>query len=327
MLPKVLMTKKVAEEAIEAARLFSDLEIWGGEDPIPRRFLMSKIASVEGLFCLLTDKIDEEVLSRASRLRVVSTMAVGFDHIDVNACTSRKIVVGHTPDVLTDTTADFAFTLLMCAARRVVEGMDYVRAGSWKTWCPTLLLGQDIYEGILGLIGFGRIGQAMAKRARGFQMRVLVSHSTVLPKHMCSDFGVEQVDFADLLREVDFLSLHVPLTPETYHLMNAQAFHAMKRTAILVNTARGAVVDTEALYEALVTQRIQYAALDVTDPEPLPPTHPLIRLPNCLVVPHIASASVATRKKMALLAVENLRAGLLGQKLPYCVNPEAYPQG
>ena len=298
--------------------------VWEGEVPIPREFLLQHIQSVEGLLCVLTDLIDEAILSKALSLKVVSTMAVGFDNIDVQACTRRGLPLGHTPGILTDTTADLAFGLLLCAARRLVEGANYVMAGLWKTWSPTMLLGQDVHSATLGIVGFGRIGQAMCKRAAGFGMRVLVTHPSPISGKGDPLPEIQQVPLNVLLQESDFVSLHVPLNPSTHHLINASALNQMKATAVLVNTSRGSVVDTDALYHVLLHQKIGYAALDVTDPEPLPVNHPLLSLTNCLVVPHIASASVATRERMASIAVDNLLCGLQGAPLPHCVNPEVY---
>jgi glyoxylate reductase len=296
-----------------------EIEVWQGELPVPRDVLLEKASDIDGLYSLLTDRVDEELLENAPRLRVVSNMAVGYDNIDVAACTARGIPVGNTPGVLTDTTADFAWTLLMSAARRVVEGVEYVRAGRWKTWGPMLLMGPDIHGATLGIVGIGRIGQAMARRARGFDMRILY-YDPYVP-----DAGIEDatsVDLDTLLAESDFVTLHVPLTDSTYHLIGRDELRKMKPTSILINTARGGVVDPDALYEALRDGQITRAALDVTEPEPIPTDHPLLTLPNCIVVPHIASASIATRTKMATMAAENLLAGLRGDPLPNCVNPE-----
>lgn len=325
-LPTVFVTRHMFPEITDGIKNWAHVDGWQGEEPVPRDVLIQRLANVDGVLCLLTDRIDEAVLDSALKLRVISTMAVGVDHIAVRACTRRRIPVGHTPDVLTETSADCAFALLMCAARRLGEGIAYVKAGRWTSWSPTLLLGEDVYGKTFGIIGFGRIGQAMVKRARGFGMRILVAHSSPVSEARQKADAIEQVDLSEVLSESDFVSLHVPLTPATRHLINAQALRSMKKTAILINTSRGAVVDTMALYQALQDGTIRYAALDVTDPEPLPSDHPLLALSNCIVVPHIASASVATRQKMALLAVENLRLGLIGQRMTYCVNPEVYDE-
>lgn len=322
--PKVFMTRVVPASGLEIVQDFAEVEVWEGEEAIPRSLLLEKVHDIHGLYCLLTEKVDRELLSQAPQLRVVSNMAVGVDNIDVPACTARGIPVGNTPGVLTETTADFAFALLMAAARRIVEGVEYVRAGQWRTWGPMLLLGQDIYQATLGIIGFGRIGKAMARRALGFGMRVLFFHPTPVDLEAESLAQTEQIELDRLLRESDFVSLHVPLTKDTSHLIGEREFTLMKKTAILINTARGAIVDPHALYDALRNGKISYAALDVTEPEPLPMDSPLHTLSNCLIVPHIASASVATRTQMAVIAAQNLVAGLEGESLQHCVNPEVY---
>ncbi|MGC9468841.1 MAG: 2-hydroxyacid dehydrogenase [Anaerolineae bacterium] len=322
MKPKVYVTRKVPDAGLAMVQKQCEARVWEDELPVPREVLLEEVRDVEGLYCLLTDRVDEALLDAAPNLRVVSNYAVGYNNIDVEACTARGIPVGNTPGVLTDTTADFAFALLMAAARRIPEGVQYVLDGKWKTWGPKLLLGVDVYGSTLGIIGFGRIGQAMARRARGFDMRVL--YYDRYAGEVDPDLA-ECVDLDTLLAESDFVSVHVPLTDETHHLLGEAAFAKMKPTAVLVNTARGPVVDPDALFEALEARRIAAAALDVTEPEPLPPDHPLLSLPNCLVTPHIASASIATRNKMAVIAAENLLAGLEGRHLPHCVNPEVYP--
>lgn len=319
MKPRVYVTRKVPEAGITMLQHECEVEVWGGELPVPRDILLEKARHIDGLYSLLTDRVDQELLDTAPGLRVVSNMAVGYDNIDVAACTAKGIPVGNTPGVLTDTTADFAFALLMSAARRIVEGVDYVRAGRWKTWGPTLFMGPDVHGATLGIVGIGRIGQAVARRARGFDMQILY-HDPYLP-----DAGIKDatsVGLDTLLSESDFVTLHVPLTESTYHLIGRRELQTMKATAILINTSRGSVVDPGALYEALRGEWIAYAALDVTEPEPIPADDPLLTLSNCLVVPHIASASVATRTKMATMAAENLLAGLKGEPLPNCVNPE-----
>jgi glyoxylate reductase len=325
MSTRVYVTRRVPDAGLMMVLKACDAEVWGDELPVPREELLAKVADAEGLYCLLTERIDRELLDAAPKLRVVSNYAVGYNNIDVEACTERGIPVGNTPGVLTDTTADFAFALLMAAARRILEAVDYVREGQWKTWGPKLLLGVDVYGATLGIVGFGRIGRAMARRAAGFDMRVLAYDPTLKPGAPGVDPDlVSVVDLETLLAESDFISLHVPLTEETHHLIGPPEIGLMKPSAILINTSRGPVVDTGALLGALDTWQIRGAALDVTDPEPLPADHPLLALPNCIVVPHIASASVATRNKMAVIAAENLLAGLEGRRLPHCVNPEVY---
>lgn len=323
MKPKVYVTRHLPEAALNELVQGCDVEIWDHETPPPYELIVEKIRDKEGLLCLLTDRIDAALMDACPRLKVISQCAVGFDNVDVAAATERGIPVGHTPGVLTDATADFAFTLLMAAARRVGEAIDYVRAGHWQTWGLTLLLGQDVYGATLGLIGFGRIGQAVARRARGFDMRVLY-YDVMRQPEAEAELGAEYRSLEELLQESDYVSLHVSLTEQTQGLMDARAFALMKPTATLINTSRGPVVDAEALYQALKTGDLAYAALDVTDPEPLPAGHKLLELPNLIIAPHIASATVSSRTLMARRAVENLLAGLQGQRLPYCANPQVY---
>lgn len=320
--PTVFVTRIIPEKALQMVREHGAATVWEGELPPSRDDLLRAVAGADGLLCLLTDPVDADVIDAAPRLRVISQMAVGYDNIDLPAATRRRIPVGHTPGVLTDTTADFAFALLMAAARRISEAERFARAGRWKTWGPTLLMGQDVYGATLGIVGMGRIGQAVARRARGFEMRVLYADPS--EPEAARELGAVRVDLDDLLAQADFVSLHVPLTAATERLIDARALARMKPTAILVNTARGPVVDQAALYDALVSGQIAYAALDVTDPEPIAPDDPLLSLDNCLIVPHIASSSVATRTRMAVMAAENLIAGLKGDRLPHCANPQVY---
>jgi glyoxylate reductase len=324
--PKVFVTRVIPNEGLDQIRAFCDTTIWEDELPPPREVILRETRDADGLVSLLTDQIDGELMDACPRLRVVSNYAVGFDNLDIPAGTSRGIVMGNTPGVLTETTADFAFTLLMAAARRVVEGADYVRAGQWKTWGPMLLLGHDIHHATLGLVGLGRIGVEMAKRARGFEMRVIY-FDVIRHEDFEQQYGLTYAPLEDVLAQADFVSIHTPLTPETHHLMNRERLALMKPNAILINTSRGPVVDSDALLAALQSGQIAGAALDVTEPEPLPADSPLIHLPNCLVVPHIASASRVTRGKMADIAARNLIAGLKGEALPAGLNNEALGQG
>ncbi len=317
--PKVFVTRLIPEKGLSMVRDFCEAEVWQDELPPDREALLSHVREMDGLLSLLTDVVDAGLMQAAPRLKVISNMAVGVDNVDLAAATARRIPVGNTPGVLTEATADMAFALMMAVARRIVEGVRYVQAGRWRTWGPQLLLGSDFNEATLGLIGFGRIGRAVAKRARGFGMRVLFHDPQVQAAE-----GALPVDMETLLRESDFISLHVPLTPETHHLINDDTLGKMKPGAVLVNTSRGPVVDSEALYRALESKRIFAAALDVTEPEPLPADSPLLRLENCLVVPHLGSASRRTRDLMAFLAARNLIAGLKGEKLPHCANPQVY---
>jgi glyoxylate reductase len=320
--PKVFVTRRIPDAGLRLVQRFCQADVWPLETPPSRAELLDRVREVEGILSLLTDSIDAEVIGHCAHLRVISNCAVGVDNVDVAAASHRNIPVGNTPDVLTDATADMAIALLLAAARRVVEGDRYVRAGNWKTWNPELLLGADLAGATLGIIGFGRIGKAVAKRAQGFGLRVLYFDPSAEP-----EFGAQQADLEELLRQSDFVSLHVPLSAGTHHMINAEALNKMKPNAVLINTSRGPVVDHNALYEALRSHRIFGAGLDVTEPEPLDAGSPLLALDNCVVVPHLGSASLRTRSEMARLAGENLIAGVRGERLPHCVNPQVYDRG
>jgi glyoxylate reductase len=323
--PRVFVARVIPDDGIRPLVEACEARIWEDELPPPRDELLRAIEGCDGVLTLLTDRVDDEFLDRAGPdLKVVSNFAVGFDNIDVPACTKRGIPVGNTPGVLTDTTADLAWTLLMAAARRVAEGDRYVRGGRWKTWGPMLLLGPDVHASTIGIVGFGRIGQAVARRAMGFGMTILYHDLSRADAAIEATYGARFVTLDELLEKSDFVSLHVNLTDQTRQLMNAERLGWMKPTAVLVNTSRGPVVDQRALFEALRDGVIFAAALDVTDPEPMPMDDPLLTLDNCLVVPHIASASPATRGRMAAMAAANLLAGVRGERLPTPVNPEVY---
>jgi glyoxylate reductase len=323
--PRVFVSRVIPEEGLARVREATDATIWEDGLPPPRNKLLAAVEGCDGILTLLTDRVDDELLDRAgAQLKVVSNFAVGFDNVDVEACTRRRIPVGNTPGVLTETTADLAWALLMAAARRLVEGDRYVRDGKWKTWGPMLLMGPDVHGATIGIVGFGRIGQAVARRAKGFGMRIVYHDLQRVPKSVEAEFDATYMTLEGLLHESDFVSLHTVLSPETKGLINAERLGWMKPTAVLVNTSRGPVVDSMALVDALRDGTIAAAGLDVTDPEPLPADHPLVGLDNCLVVPHIASASRATRGKMASMAAANLLAGLRGERLPTPVNPEVY---
>lgn len=285
--------------------------------------LLDHLSEAEGLFVLLTVRIDELILRKAPRLKVISNMAVGVDNIDLDACTRYGIPVGNTPGVLTDGTADLTMALLLATARRLVEASQDAREGRWRTWSPTGWLGKDLVGATLGILGMGLIGTAVAQRARGFGMRLIFTDPN--PRQdIAEHLGARRVPLDTLLQESDYLTIHVPLTPETRSLIDEKALRKMKRDAILINTSRGAVVDTNGLVKALQEGWIAAAGLDVTDPEPLPPDHPLYKVPNCLILPHIGSATWDTRRNMAHRACENLLAGLEGRRLPFCANPEVY---
>jgi len=315
--PRVFVARRIPDEGLDAVRAVCDADVWPDDLPPPRAELLRRVRGCDGILTLLTDRVDDELLDMAGPgLKVVSNYAVGYDNVDVAACARRGIPVGNTPGVLTDTTADLAWALLMAAARRLPEGDRYVRAGEWKTWGPLLLLGPDVHGATLGIVGFGRIGQAVARRAQGFGMRILYHDVQPVPDEVAGPLGATFVPLETLLAESDFVSLHVNLTEETRHLINAVTLAAMKPTAVLVNTSRGPVIDGLALADALREGVIWAAALDVTDPEPIPMDDPLVGLDNCLIVPHIASASRATRGKMAAMAAANLIAGVRGEPLP-----------
>jgi lactate dehydrogenase-like 2-hydroxyacid dehydrogenase len=304
---RVLVTRRLPGPALDRLRALHDVDVWEGDLPPDRGTLLELVAAADGLLCLLTEQVDGELLDAAPGLQVVANYAVGTDNIDLEAAAARGIPVGVTPGVLTDATADLAFALLLAAARRLVQGFDDVRAGRWQTWEPEGWLGHDVHGATLVLVGAGRIGEAVARRARGFDMEVVMVG--------------RGDDLHAALRRADFVSLHVPLTPQTRHLVDADALAQLKPTAILVNTARGAVVDQDALAAALHGGGLAGAALDVTDPEPLPAGHPLLRAPNLLVVPHVGSATHATRARMTEMAVDNLLAGLAGEPLPHPAEP------
>jgi glyoxylate reductase len=300
---RVFVTRRLPGTALERLAAEHEVDVWPGDLPPGPDDLRAGVADAEGLLSLLTERIDADLLATAPRLRAIANYAIGFDNVDVEAVTARGIPVGVTPDVLTDATADFAWTLLLAAARRLIEANRDVLDGRWRTWEPQGWVGADVHGATLAVIGAGRIGLAVARRAQGFDMEVLMV-----------DIGD---DLAAALARADFVSLHAPLTPETHHLIDADRLALMKPTAILVNTARGPIVDKVALAAALHEGRLAAAALDVTDPEPLPPDDPLLRAPNLIVAPHIASATTTARAAMADRAVDNLLAALAGEPMPY----------
>ena len=293
----------------------ANVEVWEVDRAVPREILEEKIAEIDGLLCLLTDLIDSSLLDRSHRLKIISQMAVGYDNIDVKSCAERGIAVGNTPGVLTETTADFAFALLLATARRLTEGERFLRDGDWKTWSPMALTGPDVHHAAIGIIGMGRIGFEMARRACGFRMKVLYASRSRHPQAE-SEFGATFLTLEETLSQSDFVSLHAPLTQETQGLIGANELRQMKPTAILINTARGQIVDQAALAEALKSGIIAGAGLDVFEREPLPTDDPLLSLKNVVLAPHIGSASIATRTRMAVLAAENLVAGVQGLPIP-----------
>jgi glyoxylate reductase len=317
----VAVTREIPEAGIRPLRETTTIKQWQEELPPSPDELETLLQGCDGAITLLTDQIDGPLLDRLPNLRVVSNFAVGFDNIDVPAATERGVLVCNTPDVLTNATADATWSLLLAAARRIPEAMAYVREGRWETWGPLLLLGQEVSGATIGIVGLGRIGKEVAKRARGFGMRIL-AYDPYEDAAFAKEHDVSYVPLDQLLEESDFVTLHVALTPETEHLIGAEQLRRMKPTAILVNASRGPVVVTDALIAALQHGDIFAAALDVTDPEPLPADHPLVNLPNCIVVPHTASGTVQTRDRMADLAARNLLAGLRGERPPATVNAD-----
>ena len=319
-MPGVLVTKRVYPEAVDFLRRSVEVDYVDNYEGLTTEDLLERSRGRQGIVSQLTDRLDGEVIGRLDEsVRVIANVAVGFDNIDLAAATRRKIVVTNTPDVLTDTTADFAFALLMAAARRVVEGHHFVHSGQWRKWRIDLLVGQDIHHKTMGIVGMGRIGQALARRAAGFSMRILYADDFAAPEALEKELGLTRVGFGDLLRESDFVSLHVPLTAGTRHLIGTPQLESMKRTAILVNTSRGPVVDEAALAEALEKGLIAGAGLDVFEEEPK--VHPkLLELRNVALAPHIASASVDTRRRMSVMAAENALAAIEGRRPANALN-------
>lgn len=321
MKPKVLVTRNLPEAGLAQLRERCEVEQWQSDDVIPRETLTQMLGDKDGCLTLTTERFDAEMFDAGPRLQVVANYGVGYDNLDIAEATRRGIVLTNTPDVLTDTTADFAWTLLLATARNVLPGVRYIAGDNWRTFTPSVGVGPDIHGATLGLIGLGRIGREVARRATGFRMKIIYHNRRRDPdaERACGATYYEDVD--DLYRTADFISLHVPLTAETRHMVDDHAFALMKPRAVLVNTARGPVVDPDALHRALAGNRIYAAALDVTEPEPLPTDHPLLSLPNCLVTPHIASASFAAREAMCDLAARNILAVLAGERPPTPLNP------
>jgi glyoxylate reductase len=320
----VLVTRRLPKGPMDAIRARTDAEVWDDESAIPREELLRRVAGKRGAVTLLTERVDDEFLDAAGPdLLIVANYAVGFDNIDVPALTNRGVMATNTPDVLTETTADTAWALLMAAARRVPEGDRFLRTGTEWIWGPEMMLGQDIHGKTLGVVGFGRIGQAVARRGQGFGMRVVYYDLYRPPEEVERSLGAEYRELDELLAESDFISIHVALTPDTRHLFSADQFRRMKPTAVIVNTSRGPVIDEAALAAALAGGELFAAGLDVFEKEP--EVHPdLLAQPNAVVIPHLGSATVETRDAMGMLAAENLIAGLEGRKPPTLLNPEVW---
>ncbi len=323
MKPKVFVSRIIPDAGLKRLQVVCEVDLW--EEPLPPDYdtLLEHVRGVDGILCMLTERIDGQLMDAAGpQIKVISQMAVGYDNIDVSAASERGIPVGNTPGVLTEATADLTLALLLASARRIVEGMQYIQDGKWQTWEPMGLLGADLTGATLGIIGMGRIGAAVAQRAAAFDMKI-AAYSPSLTREQARNAGVEKVDLESLLSDSDFISIHCPLNDQTRGLIDAETLAQMKESAILINTARGPIVNQADLYEALKNGVIRAAALDVTDPEPISMDDPLLTLPNIIIVPHIGSASVRTRDRMAQMAASNLLAGLEGKPLPNAVAPKS----
>ena len=319
---EVLVTRKLSSEIVDKLSQTCNLDIWDEDTAIPYDELLKRVVGKDGVLCLLTDKMDARVIEAgADTLRTISTMSVGYDHINMEDCVERGISVGYTPDVLTDSVADLAVGLMITAGRRIAEATTAAKNGEWGPWAPYWMTGNDLSHATVGIVGMGRIGATVAKRLQGFDCNVLYTARSAKPE-IDAQYGTRYTELDELLEYSDFITVHAPLTPDTKIMFNTEQFGKMKSNAILINTSRGGLIDQEALYTALASNNIYGAALDVTTPEPLPTDSPLFALSNCLVLPHIGSASIVTRQKMGLLAAENLLAGLNGTELPEQV-PEA----
>jgi len=327
MIQKVFCTRKIPQEGLDMLTERFDVSVWPSEHPPSKEEIVENAKNCQGLITLLSDPIDADIIGQLPNLKIIAQYAVGYDNIDVKEATRRGIIVTNTPGVLTETTADLAWSLIMSTARRIVEADRYVRRGNWNVaWGPELLLGADIHSATIGIVGMGRIGQAVAKRTQGFNMRVLYhsrSHNEEIAE-VEKLVGAQSTNLDTLLRESDIVSLHVPFTSETQHLIGERELRMMKKGSILVNTSRGQIVDQDALYRALASGHLGGAGLDVFREEPIPKDSPLISLPNVVLVPHIGSASKNTRATMAIMCAKNIIAALNGEKLPNIVNPEAF---
>ncbi len=321
--PRIFVTQPLFPQHMELLRQYCDVDVYEAGGPPPRSLLLEKVRNKDGIVCMVGDKIDAEVMDLSPNLVVISTNSVGFDHIDVEEATRRGIYVTNTPGVLTEATADLTWALLLSVARRIVEADNYLRAGKWKiAWTPTFFVGADVYGQTIGIIGFGRIGQAVAKRAKGFGMKILYYDVVRVPPEREKELDANYVSLEELLKNSDFVTLHVALTKETRHMISERELRMMKPTAFLINTSRGPVVDEAALVKALREKWIAGAALDVFEQEPISPENPLIKFENVVLTPHIGSASISSRTKMSELAATNLLSVLRGEEPPHLVNPE-----
>ncbi|MBP2239846.1 glyoxylate reductase [Cytobacillus eiseniae] len=321
--PKIFITRKIPTQIINQLEETCDVSIWDDEySPVPQDVLEEQIIDADGLLCLLTETINKELLEKATKLKVISNMAVGYNNIDIATASKKGIIITNTPDVLTETTADLTFALLMATARRIPEASAYLRDGKWSTWSPMLLTGQDIYQSTIGIIGLGRIGEALAKRAKGFNMNILYHNRNRKPEVEVA-LGIQYTSIEELLRNADFVCIMTPYTTETKNMIRKEHFRMMKNSAIIINTARGGIINEHDLYQALVDKEIWAAGLDVFEQEPLPLNHPLLTLPNVVTLPHIGSASITTRVKMAEVAATNLHQAINGETPKNMVNKKA----
>lgn len=320
--PYVYITRRLPEEELAVLKEIANVNMWEKEDtPVPRDILLEEAGKADALLTMLTESVDRELLDASKRLKIVSNMAVGYDNIDVSYATEKGILIGHTPDILTDTTADLTFGLLMATARRMAEASEYVKEGKWTNWAPFLLAGTDVHHKTIGIIGMGRIGEAVAKRASGFEMNILY-HNRRRKTDAEKELGARYCSFDELLASSDFVVCMTPFTPETEGMFNRNVFRKMKKTAIFINASRGGVVNESDLYDALREKEIAGAGLDVFCNEPIGSDHPLLSLPNVVALPHIGSATMETRLKMVRLAVENVTGALTGKKDMKIVNKE-----
>ncbi|WP_017726454.1 2-hydroxyacid dehydrogenase [Halalkalibacterium ligniniphilum] len=321
---KILFTRKLPEKLIEPLKERYTISMWTEEnDPMPRELLLKEVADADAIFTNVADQIDKELIEQAKSLKVISTMAVGYDNIDIDEATKRRIPVGHTPGVLSEATADLTFALLMATGRRITEGMDVIRRNEWKSWGPFLLTGQSVYGATIGIIGMGRIGQGVARRAKGFNMNILYHNRSRNPVAE-EELGATYCSLEELLQQADYVVLLAPSTPETRRMIGREQFALMKKSSIFINTSRGTNVDEQALYEALKSNEIFAAGLDVFETEPITADHPLLQLDNVVALPHIGSADIETRMVMGRLAIQNIEKGLAGERLIHCVNEELY---
>ncbi|KAK9718633.1 D-isomer specific 2-hydroxyacid dehydrogenase, catalytic domain [Popillia japonica] len=314
--PKVYVTRKINAEALNLLKKDCEVISWTESSPVPREELLKNVSDVDALFCVITDKIDKELLDKAKKLKVLSTMSVGYDHLEIDEIKSRNIKVGYTPNILTDATAELTVALLLATSRRLLHANHAARTGDWTAWAPFWMCGQGLTGSTVGIVGFGRIGQEIGKRLKPFKVKRILYQNRSAKDQQAQEIGAERVSFDELLKESDFVIVTIALAPETAKMFNEDAFRKMKPTSVFINTSRGDVVDQDALIKALQNKTIWAAGLDVMTPEPLPLSSPLFKLDNCVILPHIGSATTDTRENMTLLTAKNIIAGLKNEKMP-----------